>query len=118
MPSEKEKPHVWITQIPHRHVGNDWIPAFDMAPAHKWGIVKVIAPHSPTFLDTVELVKKLRTAMEDYNYERGDYLIMTGDPAVISIASAILGDFTSRYRILKWHMSSNNYIPVEVNLEP
>lgn len=111
-------PKVYVTQIPHRRdAQGSWVPAINIGPASKHGDLVVIIPHSSSIIETSGVVKKLDEALRNYDFDRGDYLLMTGDPAIIAIAGAILGEYTDAFRLLKWERTTNSYITVEVRLE-
>ena len=61
------------------------------------------------------LVYKLRQGLKDYTSD--DYLLLTGDPAIIGVACSIVSDITNgRYKLLKWDKQERKYYPIEINL--
>jgi len=61
------------------------------------------------------LVYKLRQGLKDYKSE--DYLLLTGDPAIIGVACSIVSDITNgKYKLLKWDKQERKYYPIEINL--
>ena len=61
------------------------------------------------------LVYKLRKGLEDFTKE--DYLLLTGDPAIIGVACSIVSDITNgKYKLLKWDKQERKYYPIEINL--
>ena len=61
------------------------------------------------------LIFKLRKALKDFTRE--DYLLLTGDPAIIGVACSIVSDMTNgRYNLLKWDKQERKYYPIEINL--
>ena len=61
------------------------------------------------------LIFKLRKILKDYTSE--DYLLLTGDPAIIGVACSIVSDITNgRYKLLKWDKQEKRYYPIEINL--
>ena len=61
------------------------------------------------------LVYKLRQGLKDYT--PNDYLLLTGDPAVIGVACSIVSDITNgKYNLLKWDKQERKYYPIEINL--
>ena len=61
------------------------------------------------------LVYKLRQGLKDYTSE--DYLLLTGDPAIIGVACSIVSDITNgKYKLLKWDKQERKYYPIEINL--
>ena len=61
------------------------------------------------------LVYKLRQGLKDYT--ANDYLLLTGDPAIIGVACSIVSDITNgKYKLLKWDKQERKYYPIEINL--
>ena len=51
------------------------------------------------------------------NFNQRDYLLLTGDPAIIGVACSIVSDMTNgRYKLLKWDKQERTYYPIEINL--
>ena len=61
------------------------------------------------------LIFKLRKGLK--NFTTDDYLLLTGDPAIIGVACSIVSDMTNgRYNLLKWDKQERKYYPIEINL--
>ena len=61
------------------------------------------------------LVYKLRQGLKDYTSD--DYLLLTGDPAIIGVACSIVSDITGgKFKLLKWDKQERKYYPIEINL--
>jgi hypothetical protein len=46
-----------------------------------------------------------------------DYLLLTGDPAIIGVACSIVADKTGgKFNLLKWDRQEKTYYPIEINL--
>ena len=51
------------------------------------------------------------------NFKEGDYLLLTGDPAIIGVACSIVSDITGgKYNLLKWDKQERKYYPISINL--
>ena len=60
-------------------------------------------------------VFKLRQGLK--NFTSKDYLLLTGDPAIIGVACSIVSDITNgKYNLLKWDKQERKYYPIEINL--
>ena len=74
--------------------------------------------NKPNNLASNEIIKtifKLRKLLKDYTEK--DYLLLTGDPAIIGVACSIAADITGgKYNLLKWDRQEHTYYPVEINL--
>ena len=58
---------------------------------------------------------KLRQGLR--NYTADDYLLLTGDPAIIGVACSIVSDITNgKYNVLKWDKQERKYYPIRINL--
>ena len=61
------------------------------------------------------LVFKLRQGLKDFT--KNDYLLLTGDPALIGVACSIVSDITNgKYNLLKWDKQERKYYPIDINL--
>ena len=61
------------------------------------------------------LIFKLRKGLRNYTSE--DYLLLTGDPAIIGVACSIVSDITNgKYNVLKWDKQERKYYHIEINL--
>ena len=61
------------------------------------------------------LIYKLRQGLK--NYKTRDYLLLTGDPAIIGVACYIVSDITGgKFKLLKWDKQERKYYPIEINL--
>lgn len=110
---------VFVTQIPNRKdkATGVWAPAFNIAPAAEFGTIVTIIPANASFFATESLVRQMKEKLREYNFNRGDSIVCSGDPSVIAVAGSILADNPARkYRILKWEKSVSRYISVEINL--
>ncbi len=61
------------------------------------------------------LIFKLRKVLR--NYTANDFLLLTGDPAIIGVACSIVSDITNgKYKLLKWDKQERRYYPIVINL--
>ena len=61
------------------------------------------------------LIYKLRQGLK--NFTSNDYLLLTGDPAIIGVACSIVSDITNgKYKLLKWDKQERKYYPIKINL--
>ena len=61
------------------------------------------------------LIFKLRKGLK--NFTTDDYLLLTGDPAIIGVACSIVSDMTNgKYKLLKWDKQERKYYPIAINL--
>ena len=64
--------------------------------------------------NTVYIIK-LRKLLDKYTTK--DFLLLTGDPAIIGVACSIVADKTGgKFNLLKWDRQEKMYYPIEINL--
>jgi len=64
-----------------------------------------------------EELKKYKKEKGLKDFTTDDYLLLTGDPAIIGVACSIVSDMTNgRYNLLKWDKQERKYYPIAINL--
>ena len=91
-------------------------PRINIMSAREYGEFKFLLPEfSQIIFSPGPLIFKLRNLLKDYTPE--DYLLLTGDPAIIGVACSIVSDMTNgRYNLLKWDKQDRMYYPISINL--
>ena len=91
-------------------------PKINIMGAAKYGRFKFLLPEfSQIIFSPGPLVFKLRKLLKDYRPK--DYLLLTGDPAIIGVACSIVSDITNgKYNLLKWDRQERAYYPININL--
>ena len=108
------KPKVYVLQeLPGTKAGS---PKINIMSASKFGEFKFLLPEfSQIIFSPGPLIFKLRNLLKDYNVK--DYLLLTGDPAIIGVACSIVSEFTNgKFNLLKWDKQDRIYYPIEINL--
>ena len=102
-----------IQEIPGTQSGN---PKINILGASNYGQFKFLLPEfSQMIFSPGPLIFKLRKGLK--NFKVGDYLLLTGDPAIIGVACSIVSDITNgKYNVLKWDKQERKYYPIEINL--
>jgi len=102
-----------IQEIPGTQSGN---PKINILGASNYGQFKFLLPEfSQMIFSPGPLIFKLRKGLK--NFKIGDYLLLTGDPAIIGVACSIASDNTNgKYNVLKWDKQERKYYPIEINL--
>ena len=114
IPKYTEPRTVYVIQdIPGTKQG---APKINIIGATQFGNLQVLLPeNSQIILSPTYVITTLRQKLKDYNPK--DYLLLTGDPAIIGVACSIVSDITSgKYNLLKWDKQERRYYPVEINL--
>ena len=91
-------------------------PKINIMGASSYGKFNFLLPEfSQMIFSPGPLIYKLRQGLK--NYTSNDYLLLTGDPALIGVACSIVSDITNgKYNILKWDKQERKYYPIEINL--
>ena len=102
-----------IQEIPGTKEGR---PKINIMGAREYGDFRFLLPElSQIIFSPGPLIFKLRKALKDFNEK--DYLLLTGDPAIIGVACSIVSDMTNgKYKLLKWDRQERKYYPIEINL--
>jgi len=114
MKKKKSMSKVYLTQeIPGSSIGQ---PKYNVLGAQKFGqIVTLLPEKSQIILSPGPLIHKLRTLLKDYTTD--DYLLLSGDPAIIGVVCSVVSDVTNgKYNLLKWDRQEKTYYPIEVNI--
>jgi hypothetical protein len=91
-------------------------PKINIMGASHYGKFKFLLPEfSQMIFSPGPLVFKLRKGLE--NFKKKDFLLLTGDPAIIGVACSIVSDITNgKYNLLKWDKQERKYYSIEINL--
>ena len=102
-----------IQEIPGTTQGQ---PKYNILGAQKYGdIVTLLPEYSQMILSPGPLIHKLRTLLK--NITSDDYLLLSGDPAIIGVTCSVVADLTNgKYKLLKWDRQEKTYYPIEVDI--
>ena len=102
-----------IQDIPGTKAG---APKINIIGATQFGNLRVLLPeNSQIILSPNYVITTLRQKLKEYTIR--DYLLLTGDPAIIGVACSVVSDITNgKYNLLKWDKQERRYYPVEINL--
>jgi len=94
----------------------DGKPKINILGAAEYGTFKFLLPElSQMIFSPGPLIFKLRKSLKDYTTE--DFLLLTGDPAIIGVACSIVSDITNgKFNLLKWDKQERKYYPIHINL--
>ena len=111
----KDKPStVYVIQeIPGTKEGR---PKINIMGAASYGTFKFLLPElSQIIFSPGTLIFKLRKELAGYRQK--DYLLLTGDPAIIGVACSIVSDITNgKFNLLKWDKQERKYYSIEIDL--
>ena len=91
-------------------------PKINIMGASEYGKFKFLLPElSQIIFSPGPLIFKLRKELA--NYRKQDYLLLTGDPAIIGVACSIVSDITNgKYNLLKWDKQERKYYTIAIDL--
>ena len=91
-------------------------PKINIIGAAEFGTFKFLLPElSQIIFSPGPLIFKLRKGLQ--NYRPSDFLLLTGDPAIIGVACSIVSDITNgKYQLLKWDKQERKYYSININL--
>ena len=110
----KNSPIVYVIQeIPGTKEGR---PKINIMGAAEYGVFKFLLPElSQIIFSPGPLIFKLKKELAKYRTR--DYLLLTGDPAIIGVACSIVSDLTNgKYNLLKWDKQERKYYPITIDL--
>ena len=102
-----------IQELPGTRLGT---PKFNIMGASKFGeLITLLPENSQIIMSPGPLIFKLRKLLKKFT--KDDYLLLTGDPAIIGVACSIVSDITvGQFNFLKWDRQEKMYYPIKVNL--
>ena len=112
--TQDTKPKVYLIQeIPGTYKLE---PKYNVLGAQKYGeIITMLPEFSQLILSPGPLIIKLRTLLK--NYTSQDFLLLSGDPAIIGVVCSIVCEMTNgKYKLLKWDRQEKTYYPIEINI--
>ena len=94
----------------------DGRPKINIMGAAEFGTFKFLLPElSQIIFSPGPLIFKLRKGLQ--SYVPSDFLLLTGDPAIIGVACSIVSDITNgKYQLLKWDKQERKYYSININL--
>ena len=108
------KPTVYVVQ---EIAGTrDGRPKFNIMGAAEYGKLKfLLDERSQMIFSPGPLIFKLKNLVKDF--KPTDYLLLTGDPAIIGVVCSLVSEQTNgRYNLLKWDRQEKRYYPIEIDL--
>ncbi|MAG18562.1 MAG: hypothetical protein CMB98_06745 [Flavobacteriaceae bacterium] len=107
----KENPQedfVYVLQHPPRNI--------NILTASDFGYLVICLPeNSQMMFSPGPFIHKMRKNLRDF--KETDYILCTGDPAIIGLSTAIVSDITQgKFNLLKWDRQETRYYPLSFNL--
>lgn len=90
-------------------------PNHDLAPAMSFGDIVTLLPPGDTNFSYEFTVDKLREDLGNIALE--DYLLLTGDPVAIGLATSIVSEYLGGHlQLLKWMRRERVYLPIKIRV--
>ena len=107
----KENPDesfVYVLQQPPQNI--------NILSASDYGYLVICLPeNSQMIFSSGPFVHKMRKNLRDF--KSNDYVLCSGDPAIIGLSTAIISDVTScKFNLLKWDRQETRYYPLSFDL--
>ena len=91
-------------------------PKFNIIGASEFGNLKfLLDERSQMIFSPGPLIMKLKNLLK--NFKPTDYLLLTGDPAIIGVVCCLISETTNgRFNLLKWDRQEKRYYPIEIDI--
>ena len=91
-------------------------PKFNIMGAAEYCVLKfLLDERSQMIFSPGPLILKLKNLLKDF--KPTDYLLLTGDPAIIGVVCCLISDMTNgRFSLLKWDRQEKRYYPIEIDI--
>jgi hypothetical protein len=91
-------------------------PKFNIMGAAEYGkLVFLLDERSQMIFSPGPLIMKLKNLLKDFRPT--DYLLLTGDPAIIGVVCCLISETTNgRFNLLKWDRQEKRYYPIEIDV--
>ena len=99
---------VYVLQQPPQNI--------NILSASDYGYLVICLPeNSQMIFSSGPFVHKMRKNLRDF--KSNDYVLCSGDPAIIGLSTAIVSDVTrGKFNLLKWDRQETRYYPLSFNL--
>lgn len=87
----------------------------NLTSAKEFGDIEVIFQLSDQvyYSDSQPFIDKCEDVLEEFDPEK-DYILLLGDPVLISVVGSVLSQRVFGYNVLKWDRQSSTYVPVYI----
>ena len=110
----KSKSTVYVIQaVPGTR---DGAPKINIVGAQEFGEIKVLLDEDKQIMfSPAPMIRKMKRMLKDFS--DNDYLLLTGDPAMIGVACSVVSEVNNgKYKLLKWDRQERQYYPISINI--
>ena len=88
----------------------------DLTDAIQFGDLQILVPAKEQIAySTQPTVRRIAKGLQKFDDD--DYLLLSGDPAIIGVTCSIVSDMNNgKYKLLKWDRQEKTYYPIEINI--
>jgi len=106
--AEPNDPLVYVLQHPPRNM--------NILGASEFGNLVICLPElSQMIFSSGPFIFKMKKNLKDFT--PNDYILCTGDPAIIGLSTAIVSDNTNgQFNLLKWDKREKTYYPLRIDI--
>lgn len=104
---------VFVVQNQHRWdaPSQQFVPKYDLSPAAEYGELTFLLGPTASPMRPAPLIAEIREKLAGYSVE--DYLLMVGNPALISAVAAIASFYSGgKVKVLQWSGKDQRYISI------
>ena len=94
----------------------DGAPKINIVGAQEFGEIKVLLDEDKQIMfSPAPMIRKMKRMLKDFS--DNDYLLLTGDPAIIGVVCCLISETTNgRFNLLKWDRQEKRYYPIEIDV--
>jgi hypothetical protein len=90
-------------------------PRHNLAPAMEYGTIVTLLPPGDANFSVQSTLDELRAGLKDFDSE-SDWLLLTGDPIAIGLATMVVSEESWRLNFLKWDKQERRYLPIRCKI--
>jgi len=87
----------------------------DLRPAEGFGEIRFVVPKEISVFRTDALIAEIDAGLQGFNQD-SDYIIPVGNPTIIGMVFAILGQESETINVLHWTARERQYVPLKFSL--
>lgn len=96
------------------HKRGELVDKFDFTPAKEHGeLFYLLSPTAAPFKHE-NVLQELKDGL--CNFTERDFLLLTGNPVLIGLASAVAADIAGTVNFLQWSGKDQRYLPIKVDV--
>jgi len=90
-------------------------PRIDFGPARQFGELREVVPRGMSVFRTDALIHQIDQGLAEFDPSR-DFVVPVGNPTIIGMVFAILGQQFDTIKVLHWAARERHYVPLEFSI--